>query len=157
MDRRLSNKLRQICHIRYVIEWLKSSFGKFYGQYRDLIKQYEVSRHSEVWLGAHNDFPTDQTLRNFNDLDAETDLYRITRGLHKVSAICVACQQGRFYPPSSVPMGFAYALYVETSFPNLSGLFTFKILRCLFRFLYFNSSCLFSAFFTLTLHVCLVH
>ena len=37
---RLSNKLLEQ---GYVKERLKSSLGKFYGRYRDLIKQYEVS------------------------------------------------------------------------------------------------------------------
>ena len=28
---------------RYILEYLKSSFRKYYGRYRDLIKQYEIS------------------------------------------------------------------------------------------------------------------
>ena len=38
--RRLSSKLLKL---GYLVERLKSSFGMFYGQYGDLIKQYEVS------------------------------------------------------------------------------------------------------------------
>ena len=49
--RRLSSKLLKQ---GYLVERLKSSFRKFYGRYRDLIQQYEVSLsrhnlHSDPW------------------------------------------------------------------------------------------------------------
>ena len=61
--RRLSSKLLKQ---GYLVERLKSSFRKFYGQYEDLIQQYEVSLSrmlndiltlDQQWLPNQSDFP----------------------------------------------------------------------------------------------------
>ena len=61
--RRLSSKLIKQ---GYLVERLKSSFRKFYGRYRDLIQQYEVSLSrilndiltlDQQWLPNQSDFP----------------------------------------------------------------------------------------------------
>ena len=46
LSTRLSSQLLQL---GYLVEHLKSAFRKFYGQYLDLIQQYEVSWHADPW------------------------------------------------------------------------------------------------------------
>ena len=75
--RRLSSKLLKQ---GYLAELLKSSFRKFYGRYGDLIQQYEVSLSrmlNDILILDHCDFPTNQTLHQFHDLDTELDLHRL--------------------------------------------------------------------------------
>ena len=105
---RLSNKLSEQV---YVKERLKSSFRKFYGRYRDLIKQYEVflSRLlNDILWPDHIQWepPTDQTLyrtRPFTEL-WEVSVENLRRVLH--------ADRGRLLlrTPGPVPMGLEYVL-----------------------------------------------
>ena len=45
-------------------------------------------------LDPYSDCLTDQTFHQFQDLDTELDLHRITSGCHGAFAMVVACQQG---------------------------------------------------------------
>ena len=116
---RLSNKLLEQ---GYVKERLKSSLMKFYGQYGDLIKQYEVSLSqmlNDILWPDHIQWqpPTDQTL------------YR-TRPLTEIWVVSIEhlrrvwhTDRGRLLlrTPGPVPLRLAYVLLVETNpFPNLS-------------------------------------
>ena len=42
---------------------------------------------------SNSDFPSDQTLHQFDNLDRELDFYRITTGFHEASATGMVCQQ----------------------------------------------------------------
>ena len=119
---RLSNKLLEQ---GYVKERLNSSLKKFYGRYRDLIKQYEVSLSqmlNDILWPDHIQWqpPTDQTLyrtRPFTEFWV-VSIEHLRRVWH--------ADRGRLLLriPGPVPLGFAYVLLVETNpFPNLSLFF----------------------------------
>ena len=109
----------------YVKERLKSSLRKFYGQYGDLIKQYEVSLSqmlNDILWPDHIQWqpPTDQTLyrtRPFTEFWV-VSIEHLRRVWH--------ADRGRLLlrTPCPVPLGLAYVLLVETNpFPNLSLFF----------------------------------
>ena len=81
-------------------------------------------RTLRIWPStSYSDFPTDQTFRQFHDLDTELDLHRITGGCHGAFATGVACQQGTLTFPDTwfcTFLGLAYAPIVDTSFPELA-------------------------------------
>ena len=99
--RRLSSKLLKQ---GYLVDRLKSSFRKFYGRYRDLIQQYEVSLSrmlNDILTLNQSDYPTNQTFHQFDDLDTDFDLHRITSGFHGAFATGVACQRGTLTLPDT--------------------------------------------------------
>ena len=132
----LSNKLLEQ---GYVKERLKSSLRKFYGRYRDLIKQYDVSLSqmlNDILWPDHIQWqpPTDQTLyrtRPFTEFWV-VSIEHLRRVWH--------ADRGRLLlrTPGPVPLGLAYVLLVETNpFPNLSLFYRtmlFEYPSVLFRF-----------------------
>ena len=115
---RLSNKLLEQ---EYVKECVKSSLRKFYGQYGDLIKQYEVSLSqmlNDILWPDHIKWqpPADQTLyrtRPFTEIWV-VSIEHLRRLWH--------ADRGRVLlrTPGPVPLGLAYVLLVETNhFPEL--------------------------------------
>ena len=110
---RLSNKLLEQGYIK---ERLKSSLRKFYGRYRDLIKQYEVSLsqmlHDILWPD-HIQWqpPTDQTLYRTWPF---TKFWVVSiEHLRRVWLV----DRGRLLlrTPGPIPLGLAYVLHVETN------------------------------------------
>ena len=53
------------------------------------------------WPLTNSDFPTNQTVHQFHDLDTDFDLHRITSGFHGAFATGVACQQGTLTLPDT--------------------------------------------------------
>ena len=72
---------------------------------------------------TNSDFPTNQTFRQFHDLDTDFDLHRIMSGFLGAFVTGVACQQGTLTLPVTwfrYPiLRLACAQIVETSFLKL--------------------------------------
>ena len=121
--RRLSSKLLKQ---GYLVERLKSSFRKFYGRNGDQFSNMKSPFHEclkPFWSLANSDFPTDQTLHQFHDLDTELDLHRIMSGSkeHLQRVWHASWERLSFRTFGSVPFwGLACAPIVETRFRKLA-------------------------------------
>ena len=127
---RLTNKLRGQ---EYVKECLRVSLRKFYGRYRDLIKQYEppplpnVTRHSRWWPSTVTPSIDQALYQCLNLLLVWTLLqnltfYLIARGFHRTFATGAACQQMTPSPPetwSCPTLGLASVLMLRPISPEL--------------------------------------
>ena len=75
-------------------------------------------------LTSYSDFPTDQTFHQFDDLDTELGLHRITSGFYGALVTGVACQQGTLTLPDTwfrPPFGDLLMLQLlRPVFPNVS-------------------------------------
>ena len=72
-------------------------------------------------LTSYSDFPTNQTLHQFHDIDTGLDLHRITSVFHGAFATGVTSQQGTLTLPGTLfpILGLASDFIVETNFTKL--------------------------------------
>ena len=79
-------------------------------------------------LTSYTDFPTDQTFHQFQDLNTELDLHRITSGFYGALETGVTCRQGTLTLPNTWfrphILGLALLQLLRPDFPNLSCLYS---------------------------------
>ena len=89
---------------------------------------------------SFSDFSTILILHHFYEIGTESDLYRITRGFHRVFVKVIVCKQEKFSLTDTwcVPLlGFAHAQIYETIFPKsvvILSIFHFKYPLIVSRF-----------------------